>query len=156
MHARLSNRLRVLALACSGATVHERRVADGCRTITFSKPFSTGSACRESRREAPAHWHHKRDAQMFMTPWRCRDTDASAVVHSIRLLFSGKDGEESKAPGAAFCSPLPNVIGLHTRAKDTASSIPVQAPSCSISVRSPNGPMLVVHVYSSTLVSSVV
>ena len=33
--------------------------AEGYRTITFSKHFSNDSACRESRREAPAHWHHK-------------------------------------------------------------------------------------------------
>ena len=47
--------MQVPALACSGATVHVTSVADGCRTITFSKPFSTDSACRESRREASAH-----------------------------------------------------------------------------------------------------
>ena len=86
MHARLSNRLRVLALACSGATVHVTNVVDGCRTIIFSKPFSAGSACRESRWEAPAHWHHKpehtrgRCSGMPLARTSCADMRSATVL----------------------------------------------------------------------------
>ena len=49
MHPRLSNRLQVLVLACSGATVHDER-SGWLQDHQFSaSAFSTGSACPESR-----------------------------------------------------------------------------------------------------------
>ena len=61
-------------------------------------------------------------------------------------VLKGNEEEESKPPCVAACFPQTNVTGLHTRTKDTSTSIPVQASSYSVFVRSFTGSTMVLYV----------
>ena len=105
-----SNLLQVPALACCGAIVHTTSAADGCRTTTLSKHFSTDPACHTSHtgkhlRTSTTNWSTQgtvvRNAtlRLRMTlPWRLqgsRRTDTSAPRDpSLRCQLVPQSGTE--------------------------------------------------------------
>ena len=70
--------------------------------------------------------------------------------------MKGKEEEESKPQCVAACCRLRNVTGLHTGTKDTSPSIPVQASSYSVFVRSFTGSTMVLYVSPFMMVSALV
>ena len=81
---------------------------------------------------------------------------ASGRVDVQSGVLQGKEEEESKPPCVADCFPLLDVTGRHTRTKDTSPSIPVQASSYSVFVRSFTGSTMVLYVSPSMMVSALV